>query len=133
MTMIMYIIFVYVHYYELYIKDTRMGTKQVSNRSTRLPIPIQRALSILGNDIRNARRRRRIPCALLAERASISRTTLVKIEKGEPGVSLGAYAHVLMSLGLIDRLSSLADPKQDEIGLMLEEERLPQRIRKISH
>jgi len=110
-----------------------MKREQISTRASRLPIPIKRALNTLGNDIRNARRRRRIPSALLAERASISRTTLVKIEKGEPGVSLGAYASVLMSLGLIERLSSLADSKQDEIGLMLEEERLPERIRRISH
>ena len=110
-----------------------MKREPTSTRSSRLPIPIKRALDTLGNDIRNARRRRRIPSALLAERASISRTTLVKVEKGEPGVSLGAYASVLMSLGLIERLSSLADSKQDEIGLMLEEERLPQRIRQISH
>jgi len=69
----------------------------------------------------------------LAERAAISRTTLVKVEKGEPGVSIGIYASVLMSLGMIERLASLVDVKHDEIGLALEEERLPKRIRQISY
>lgn len=95
-----------------------------------LPIPVRRALRKLGQDIRDARRRRRIPSVVLAQRASMSRTTLVKIEKGEPGVSLGNYATVLFALGLIDRLSTLADVRHDTRGLELEEERLPQRIRR---
>ena len=95
----------------------------------KLPIPVQRALRKLGRDIRDARRRRRIPTAILAERASISRTTLGKIEKGESGVSMGKYATVLFVLGMIDRLSDLTDVRHDEVGLALEEEHLPDRIR----
>lgn len=95
-----------------------------------LPIPVRRALHKLGQDIRDARRRRRIPSAVMAQRASISRTTLVKVEKGEAGVSLGIYATVLFVLGLIDRLSILADVRHDARGLELEEERLPKRIRR---
>lgn len=93
------------------------------------PIPVRRALRKLGQDIRDARRRRRIPTAVMAERASISRTTLNKMEKGDPGVSLGNYANALFVLGLIERLGDLADVKTDTVGLELEEERLPQRIR----
>jgi hypothetical protein len=55
--------------------------------------------------------------------------TLHKLEKGDPGVSAGAYATVLFALGMADRLADLADPRHDAIGLALEEERLPQRIR----
>ena len=84
----------------------------------------------LGPDIRDARLRRRIPTAVMAERASISRTTLNKIEKGHPGVSLGNYATVLFVLGMAERLGNLVDVKTDSVGLRLEEERLPQRIRK---
>ncbi len=95
-----------------------------------VPIPVRRALRKLGQDIRDARLRRRIPTAVMAERASISRTTLNKIEKGDPGVSLGNYANVLFVLGMAERLGELADVKTDAVGLELEEERLPQRIRK---
>ncbi|MGO9259908.1 MAG: helix-turn-helix domain-containing protein [Bryobacteraceae bacterium] len=97
--------------------------------ASRTPISVTRALRKLGHDIRDARRRRRIPVAILAERASISRTTLNKVEKGDPGVSLGAYATVLFALGMADRLADVADPRHDAVGLALEEEHLPQRIR----
>lgn len=94
-----------------------------------LPIPIKRALSKLGADLRDARRRRRIPTALMAERAGISRMTLNKIESGDRGVSMGSYATVLFVLGMTSRLYELADPRHDAIGLSLEAEHLPKRIR----
>jgi transcriptional regulator with XRE-family HTH domain len=94
-----------------------------------LPLPVKRALSKLGGDIRNARLRRRIPTALMAERAFITRPTLLKVERGDPGVSLGIYATILFILGLTERLSDLADVRADDTGLALEEERLPKRIR----
>lgn len=92
-------------------------------------MPVVRALRKLGGDIRDARRRRRIPTATMAQRASISRTTLGKVEKGDPGVQLGTYATVLFVLGLTNRLAELADLRHDKAGLELEEEQLPQRIR----
>jgi transcriptional regulator with XRE-family HTH domain len=94
-----------------------------------LPVPVIRALRKLGHNIHDARRRRRIPAAILAERASISRMTLSKVEKGEPGVSLGTYATVLFTLGMVERLADVADPRHDTVGLELEAEQLPQRIR----
>jgi transcriptional regulator with XRE-family HTH domain len=92
-------------------------------------VPVARALRKLGHDIRDARRRRRIPVAILAQRSSISRMTLNKVEKGQPGVSAGTYATVLFALGMVDRLADVADPRHDTVGLALEEERLPERIR----
>jgi hypothetical protein len=90
---------------------------------------VTRALRKLGQDIRDARRRRRIPTATMAQRASISRTTLSKVERGDPGVQFGIYATVLFVLGLTNRINELADVRHDEVGLELEEEHLPQRIR----
>jgi transcriptional regulator with XRE-family HTH domain len=100
-----------------------------SRKSSTLPVPVVRALRKLGQDIRDARRRRRIPAALLAERASIVRVTLNKIERGDAGVHIGNYAAVLFALGLVDRIAALADATHDAVGRALEEERLPQRIR----
>ena len=96
-----------------------------------LPLPVKRALSKLGEDIRAARLRRRITATLMAERAFITRTTLGKMEKGDPGVSLVIYATVLFILGLTSRLEELADVKNDALGLHLEDERLPKRIRRM--
>lgn len=94
------------------------------------PLPLTRALRKFGADINDARRRRRISVAVMAERASISRVTLNKIEKGDPGVSFGSYAMVVFILGLTDRLSDLIDIKHDAVGLELAEKELPKRIRK---
>jgi hypothetical protein len=94
-----------------------------------MPLPVKRALAKLGDDIRSARLRRRIPTTIMAARAFITRTTLLKVERGDPGVSLGIYATVLFVLGLTSRLADLADARSDDVGLQLDEERLPQRIR----
>ena len=96
---------------------------------TNLPIPVQKALRKLGQDISDSRRRRRIPVALMVERAGLSKATLGKIEKGDPTVSLGGYAAVLFVLGLTERLGDMADANHDTVGRMLEEENLPKRIR----
>ena len=93
------------------------------------PLPVKRALKKLGQDLRDARKRRRIPMQLASERAAISRATLSKIETGEGGVSLGAYAKILFVLGMIERLAQLADITFDELGMGLEAENLPKRIR----
>ena len=93
------------------------------------PIPVKRALRKVGQDINAARRRRRITVALMAERANLSRTTIAKIERGDPTTSMGGYAVVLFILGMIDSVSDIVDVVRDSIGRRLEDERLPQRIR----
>lgn len=97
-----------------------------------LPLPARRALVKLGRDIRDARRRRRISSSVAADRASISRMTLSKVEKGDPGVAMGIYATVLFVMGLSERIGDVADPAYDKTGLQLEEEQLPRRIRTTS-
>lgn len=53
-----------------------------------------------GSNLKLARRRRRLSVEQVAERAGISRTTLWMVEKGSPGVAMGAYMQVLFVLGL---------------------------------
>lgn len=67
--------------------------------------------------------------ARAAERAAISRSTLHKVERGDPGVSLGVYATILADYGLVERLERLVEARWDRTGLALEESRLPRRIR----
>jgi transcriptional regulator with XRE-family HTH domain len=101
---------------------------KLSDDST-IPIPVRRAVRKLGQDIRDARLRRRIPTQILAERASISRMTLYNVENGDVNVSMSSYATILFALGMIDRVGDLADASEDALGRRLEEERLPKRIR----
>ena len=56
-------------------------------------------------DIHDARRRRRLPMAVVAQRAFTSRSTLQRVEAGDTNVSIGIYAGVLQALGLLDGLS----------------------------
>lgn len=106
-----------------------MDIMKSTTTSSTTPVPVRRALHKLGQDIRDARLRRRIPTAILAQRASISRMTLYNVENGDVNVSMGTYATILFALGMIDRVNNLADAGEDTLGRQLEEERLPKRIR----
>lgn len=92
-------------------------------------IAVRRALRKLGRDIRDARRRRRLPAEVVAARAFTSRPTLSRIEAGDPSVGMGIYAAVLQALGLLDGLGDVADPSRDSVGLALSAEALPERVR----
>ncbi|MDR3048720.1 MAG: hypothetical protein LBV16_02615 [Elusimicrobiota bacterium] len=94
-----------------------------------LPLPAMSALRKLGQDINEARRRRRIPMALMAQRAGITEVTLIKIEKGNPNTAMAGYASVLFVLGLIDKLKEIADIANDKTGQIFEAQNLPKRIR----
>jgi len=91
--------------------------------------PVPSILRKMGSDICDGRRRRKITMALMAERAGINVNTLSKIEKGNPGVSIGAYASVLFILGMINRLGDIADARHDLTGQLLAHEQLPLRVR----
>jgi transcriptional regulator with XRE-family HTH domain len=92
------------------------------------PAAAKRALRKLGADIRDARRRRRLPMSVVAERAFTSRSTLQKIEAGNTNVSIGIYAAVLQSLGLLDGLGQVADFGSDSVGQALASAALPKHV-----
>ena len=68
-------------------------------------------LEKLGENIKLARKRRKLTTLQVSERANISRSTLYLIESGNPGVAMGAYFNVLRVLGLQDDFLKLADRK----------------------
>ena len=86
-------------------------------KQTKLPLPVLRALRKLGQDIRDARRRRRITMKLMAERAGISRTTMTRIEQGDQSTAIGNYAAVLFVLGMTDRLGELMVESSGKISV----------------
>ena len=77
-------------------------------------------LAQMGEQIKLARLRRRISATLVAERAGISRATLVSIEKGAPSVAIGCYAAVLHALNYMDK-DLLLVAKDDELGRKLQD------------
>lgn len=82
----------------------------------------------LGADVRDARKRRQLPMAIVAERAFTSRSTLQRIEEGDPSVSIGIYGAVLQALGLLDGLASLANIGNDPVGQARSSAALPKRV-----
>lgn len=76
-------------------------------------------LEQLGENIKLARKRRKITAEQLSERAGIVRMTLYQIEKGNPSVAIGAYFNVLRVMGLQDDFLKLA--ADDELGRKLQD------------
>jgi len=75
-------------------------------------------LTLLGSRIRLARIRRNLTQAEIAERTGFSRSTMVDVESGKPGVSIGAIVSVLAALGLQGKLAEAL--QKDELGEELE-------------
>ena len=94
-----------------------------------LPVALRRSLVKFGGDIAVARRKRQLTVAMMAERLGVAKSTYLRVEKGDPSVSLGVYAMALFVLGFGDALGDLVDPRRDDQGLLLDVERLPKRVR----
>lgn len=67
------------------------------------PTLVQERLNIWGRCLRIQRQRQRIPVADLASRMGISRASLLRLEKGDPGAGAGAYLTALLALGILDQ------------------------------
>ncbi len=79
----------------------------------------QKIMQQVGENIKLARKRRKLTTIQVAERAAIDRSTLYEIEKGNPSVSMGAYFNTLRVLGLQDDFLKLA--ADDEYGRKLQD------------
>jgi len=82
----------------------------------------KKILEIFGENVKLARKRRNLTAIQVAERADISRNTLYLIEKGNPGVSIGAVFNVLRVLGLQDDFLKLG--ADDILGKKLQDIKL---------
>jgi DNA-binding XRE family transcriptional regulator len=58
------------------------------------------AAELLGQLIRQARIERRLTAAALAQRASLSRGLVIRIEKGDPGCAIGAVFEAAAVVGV---------------------------------
>ncbi|PQJ08781.1 transcriptional regulator [Flavipsychrobacter stenotrophus] len=79
----------------------------------------QKLFEQVGENLKLARKRRRLTMVQVAERAGIDRTTLYQIEKGNGSVSMAAYFNVLRVLGMQDDILKLAS--DDEYGRKLQD------------
>lgn len=88
-----------------------------------------RSLTDLGQNLRQARLSRRFSLAELATRADVSERTLIRLEKGDPGVGIGNLAAVLAGLGSPKGLAELISPENDPVGLSRALDAIPKRGR----
>jgi DNA-binding XRE family transcriptional regulator len=94
---------------------------------TALPPVVSEALRKLGENLALARIRRKESQRLWAKRIGISVPTLIRMEQGEPGVSLGVYATALWLMGRVQALAEVADPAHDRGALELDVRRAVKR------
>ncbi len=87
-------------------------------------------LKFLGDYIRIARKRRNQTMKEVAERTRLGYQTIVRIEKGDPGVSISAYLGVLWLFGMDKEFVNSLRPEHDKNGLALEIMALPKRAGK---
>jgi transcriptional regulator with XRE-family HTH domain len=79
----------------------------------------QELLAQFGVRLKLARLRRKLSNAIVAQRAGISRSSLYKVEAGDPGATLGSYLRVLAVLGLEGDIHALA--ADDKVGRKLQD------------
>jgi len=88
-----------------------------------------KALASIGHAIRAARVARDITAADLAARARVSRSTITRVERGDPGVAMGSWVMVLEQLGLLYAFRDALNPERDAQGEFVRAARARQRAR----
>jgi len=94
-----------------------------------VPPPVRRALGEVAGAVASWRRLRGLTQAQLADRAGVGRTTVLRLEKGDGGVSTENLLRVLRALGILDTLPRAVDPYESDLGRLRSDEQLPQRVR----
>lgn len=87
-----------------------------------MPRALSQALELMGEQIKLARRRRHLSMQDIADRATVTRLTVSKVERGDPTVSMGIYARVLFALNLEKDLTLMA--ADDALGRQLQDAEL---------
>ena len=96
----------------------------------RLTPKAKAAISRLGQDIKIARKKRRISQRDFAAKMGVSLSTVQRLESGDPGISTGVLAMAFIALGSLRRFTEVLDVASDDIGLVRDQSELPKRIRK---
>jgi transcriptional regulator with XRE-family HTH domain len=96
--------------------------------ASRMPIAVANGQRRIGQDLATWRRLRRLTAAQVADRAGISRYTVMRLENGE-GATMENLLRVARALGVLDQLVEAVDPYKTDVGRLRSEEALPERVR----
>jgi transcriptional regulator with XRE-family HTH domain len=94
-----------------------------------LPLAVRRSVREIGAKTQAWRKLRGLTQAQLAERAGVSRDTVVRFERGDGAVSLEIVLKLLHALGILDTVNRAVDPYESDVGRLRSEQQLPQRVR----
>jgi len=89
---------------------------------------MQSRLRQIGSNLQIARKRRNKTVQQAAEMMGTSLSSVRRMEEGDPAVRFETYLAAL-EVYQLDQTLRFADPEDDRIGLALEKQRLPQRVR----
>jgi transcriptional regulator with XRE-family HTH domain len=95
---------------------------------SRIPIAVANGQRRIGEELATWRRLRRLTAAQVADRAGLSRHTVMRLENGE-GASLESVLRIARALGVLDSLVAALDPYATDVGRLRSEEALPERVR----
>jgi transcriptional regulator with XRE-family HTH domain len=93
------------------------------------PLPVRRAQRDIGGHVQAWRKLRGLTQNQLADRAGIDRKTLMRVERGDAGVSFENVLRVLHGLGVLDSLPTAVDPYETDVGRLRADDQLPRRVR----
>jgi len=93
------------------------------------PLPVRRALRDIGGNLQAWRKLRGLTQNQLADRAGVDRKSLMRVERGEGGVSFEIVLRVLHGLGVLDGVPAAVDPFGTDVGRLRADEQLPRRVR----
>lgn len=94
-----------------------------------VPPAVRRSLKQTAEAVRAWRKLRGLTQAQLADRAGVSRRTIVRLERGDGGMTVENFLRLLRALGLLDALPRALDPYESDIGRLRADQQLPQRVR----
>jgi len=95
---------------------------------SRTPIAVASGQRRMGEDLGTWRRLRRLTAAQVADRAGISRYTVMRLENGE-GATMENLLRVARALGVLEPLVAALDPYKTDVGRLRSDEALPERVR----
>lgn len=94
-----------------------------------IPLPVRRALREFGSHVQTWRKLRGLTQGQLADRAGVTRRTVMRVERGDGAVSLEIVLRTLHALGVLDGVPRAVDPYETDVGRLRADDQLPRRVR----
>lgn len=95
-----------------------------------VPVRVAAAAREMGANLSAWRRMQGLSSEEVAERAGVARSTVSRLEGGDPSVGLATFLAVCRSAGVLDAVVSATDPLETDFGRARAEMGLPKRVRR---